>query len=349
MSTPARSAGRPAAPLTDPHLEPSEDALDQSLRPRRLGDFVGQRHVVEQLLTFVTAARERGEAFDHVLLAGPPGLGKTSLAHIVAAEMGAQIRTISGPALDRKGDMAAILTALQPFDVLFVDEIHRTPRAIEELLYPAMEDRAIDIVIGQGPGARTLRLDLQPFTLVGATTRAGLLTTPLRDRFGISFRLEHYRPEELLEIVLRSARILGLALEPAAAREIAARSRGTPRVANRILRRVRDVAQVRRLERVDADAAVSALDLLGVDDQGLDRSDRELLDTVARKFAGGPVGLSTLAVALGEDPGTLEEVYEPYLIQQGLIQRTPRGRVLTPRGRALTGLPAVGSGAHPLF
>jgi Holliday junction DNA helicase RuvB len=245
--------------------------------------------------------------------------------------------------------MAAILTALQPFDVLFVDEIHRTPRAIEELLYPAMEDRAIDIVIGQGPGARTLRLDLQPFTLVGATTRAGLLTTPLRDRFGISFRLEHYRPEELLEIVLRSARILGLALEPAAAREIAARSRGTPRVANRILRRVRDVAQVRRLERVDAEAAVSALDLLGVDDQGLDRSDRELLDTVARKFAGGPVGLSTLAVALGEDPGTLEEVYEPYLIQQGLIQRTPRGRVLTPRGRALTGLPAVGSGAHPLF
>ncbi len=349
MSTPARSEGRPAAPLTDPHLEPSEDALDQSLRPRRLGDFVGQRHVVEQLLTFVTAARERGEAFDHVLLAGPPGLGKTSLAHIVAAEMGAQIRTISGPALDRKGDMAAILTALQPFDVLFVDEIHRTPRAIEELLYPAMEDRAIDIVIGQGPGARTLRLDLQPFTLVGATTRAGLLTTPLRDRFGISFRLEHYRPEELLEIVLRSARILGLALEPAAAREIAARSRGTPRVANRILRRVRDVAQVRRLERVDAEAAVSALDLLGVDDQGLDRSDRELLDTVARKFAGGPVGLSTLAVALGEDPGTLEEVYEPYLIQQGLIQRTPRGRVLTPRGRALTGLPAVGSGAHPLF
>ena len=319
--------------------EPEDREVDGSLRPRQLGDFVGQEHAVRQLETFVAAARGRGEACDHVLLAGPPGLGKTSLAFIVAIEMESRIHTISGPALERKGDIASILTALEPNDVLFVDEVHRLPRAIEELLYPAMEDGAIDIVIGQGPGARTLRLDLAPFTLVGATTRSGLLTTPMRDRFGISLRLEYYTPEELLRIIERSAGILALTIDAAAASEIARRSRGTPRVANRILRRVRDVAQVRGWDAVDRAGALEALDLLGVDEDGLDRADREYLRAIAQRFNGGPVGLSTIAVAIGEDEGTLEEVYEPYLIQQGLIQRTPRGRVLTPRGRELTGMP----------
>ncbi len=319
--------------------EPEDREVDGSLRPQRLGDFVGQEHAVRQLETFVAAARGRGEACDHVLLAGPPGLGKTSLAFIVAIEMGSRIHTISGPALERKGDIASILTALEPNDVLFVDEVHRLPRAIEELLYPAMEDGAIDIVIGQGPGARTLRLDLAPFTLVGATTRSGLLTTPMRDRFGISLRLEYYTPEELLRIIARSAGILGLPIDEDAATEIARRSRGTPRVANRILRRVRDVAQVRGWDGVDRVGVLEALDLLGVDEDGLDRADREYLRAIAERFNGGPVGLSTIAVAIGEDEGTLEEVYEPYLIQQGLIQRTPRGRVLTPRGRELTGMP----------
>ncbi len=318
--------------------EPEDREADGSLRPQRLGDFVGQEHAVRQLETFVAAARGRGEACDHVLLAGPPGLGKTSLAFIVATEMESRIHTISGPALERKGDIASILTALEPRDVLFIDEVHRLPRAIEELLYPAMEDGAIDIVIGQGPGARTLRLDLAPFTLVGATTRAGLLTTPMRDRFGISLRLEHYTPDELLRIIRRSAGILALDIDDDAAHEIARRSRGTPRVANRILRRVRDVAQVRGWALVDRTGALEALDLLGVDEDGLDRADREYLQAIAERFAGGPVGLSTLAVALGEDAGTLEDVYEPYLIQQGLIQRTARGRVLTPRGRALAGM-----------
>jgi Holliday junction DNA helicase RuvB len=319
--------------------EPEDREVDGSLRPQRLGDFVGQEHAVRQLETFVAAARGRGEACDHVLLAGPPGLGKTSLAFIVAIEMESRIHTISGPALERKGDIASILTALEPNDVLFVDEVHRLPRAIEELLYPAMEDGAIDIVIGQGPGARTLRLDLAPFTLVGATTRAGLLTTPMRDRFGISLRLEYYTPDELLRIIARSAGILGLTIDEDAASEIARRSRGTPRVANRILRRVRDVAQVRGWSAVDREGALEALELLGVDEDGLDRADREYLRAIAERFNGGPVGLSTIAVAIGEDEGTLEEVYEPYLIQQGLIQRTPRGRVLTPRGRELTGMP----------
>jgi Holliday junction DNA helicase RuvB len=319
--------------------EPEDQENDGSLRPQRLGDFVGQEHAVRQLETFVAAARGRGEACDHVLLAGPPGLGKTSLAFIVAAEMESRIHTISGPALERKGDIASILTALEPRDVLFIDEVHRLPRAIEELLYPAMEDRAIDIVIGQGPGARTLRLDLAPFTLVGATTRAGLLTTPMRDRFGISLRLEHYTPDELLLIIRRSAGILDVTIDDEAAQEIARRSRGTPRIANRILRRVRDVAQVREWATVDREGALAALDLLGVDEDGLDRADREYMRTIAERFTGGPVGLSTLAVALGEDAGTLEDVYEPYLIQQGLIQRTARGRVLTARGRELAGMP----------
>jgi len=326
--------------LIDGEEEPGEHEAEGGLRPQRLDEFVGQEHAVRQLETFVAAARGRGEPCDHVLLAGPPGLGKTSLAHIVAIEMESRIHTISGPALERKGDIASILTALEPRDVLFVDEVHRLPRAIEELLYPAMEDGAIDIVIGQGPGARTLRLDLAPFTLIGATTRAGLLTTPMRDRFGISLRLEYYRPEELVLIIRRSAGILAVALDDAAAEEIARRSRGTPRVANRILRRVRDVAQVRGWDLVDRAGALEALDLLGVDEDGLDRADREYLRAVADRFGGGPVGLNTLAVALGEDAGTLEEVYEPYLIQQGLIQRTARGRVLTERGRVLTGMPA---------
>ena len=319
--------------------EPEDREADGSLRPARLAEFVGQEHAVRQLETFVAAARGRGEACDHVLLAGPPGLGKTSLAFIVAAEMESRIHTTSGPALERKGDIAAILSALEPRDVLFVDEVHRLPRAIEELLYPAMEDGAIDIVIGQGPGARTVRLDLAPFTLVGATTRAGLLTNPMRDRFGISLRLEYYAPEDLMRIIARSSAILELALDDDAAGEIARRSRGTPRIANRLLRRVRDVAQVRGWDVVDRAGALEALDLLGVDEDGLDRADRDYLRTIAERFAGGPVGLSTIAVALGEDEGTLEEVHEPYLIQQGLIQRTPRGRVLTARGRALMGMP----------
>lgn len=322
-----------------PEEDPEDRDADRSLRPRHLSEFVGQDHAVRQLETFVAAARARGEACDHVLLAGPPGLGKTSLAFIVAAEMGTRLHTISGPAIERKGDVAAILTALEDRDVLFVDEIHRLPRAVEELLYPAMEDGAIDIVVGQGPGARTLRLDLAPFTLVGATTRAGLLTTPLRDRFGISLRLEYYDSEDLVRILERAAGILDVALDHEAAAEIARRSRGTPRVANRILRRVRDVAQVRGWATVDRVGVLEALDLIGVDEEGLDRSDREYLRTVAERFAGGPVGLSTLAVALGEDAGTLEEVHEPYLIQRGFIQRTARGRVLTVLGRRQTGMP----------
>jgi Holliday junction DNA helicase RuvB len=336
--------------LVDPAERPDEE-LDRSLRPRRLAEFRGQERVVRQLEVYVAAARERGEACDHVLFAGPPGLGKTSLAGIVAAEMGSQIRTISGPALEKKGDIAAILTALEPRDVLFVDEIHRTPRAIEEMLYPAMEDHAIDLVIGSGPGARTLRIDLAPFTLVGATTRTGLLTTPLRDRFGIHFRLEHYAVVDLERIVLRSAGILGLSIDGEAALEIARRSRGTPRVANRILRRVRDFAQVHGLGTVDRAGAVRALDLLEVDADGLDHTDRVILRLLGERFDGGPVGLSTLAVALGEDAGTIEDVYEPYLIQQGLLKRTPRGRELTSRGRALLGLQEapVRTGPEPLF
>ncbi len=323
--------------MVDPADHGPED--DGTLRPQRLADFLGQPRVVGQLSVYLEAARGRAEACDHVLLAGPAGLGKTSLAHIVAAEMGSRIHTISGPALERKGDMAAILTALEPHDILFIDEIHRTPRPIEELLYPAMEDRAIDIVIGSGPGARTLRLDLAPFTLIGATTRAGMLTKPLHDRFGIHFRLEHYQLQDLARIVARSAGILGLPVSGDGAELIAVRARGTPRIANRLLRRVRDIAQVRGIDRVGADEAASALDFLQVDADGLDHADRTLLRMIAETFAGGPVGLSTLSVALGEDPGTIEEVYEPYLIQQGLIQRTPRGRILTERGRATLGLP----------
>jgi Holliday junction DNA helicase RuvB len=323
-----------AAPerVTAAVVAPEDDDLERSLRPKRLEDFVGQERVKEQLSIALEAAKGREEALDHVLLAGPPGLGKTTLAYVIREELGAGIRTVAGPALERKGDIAAILTSLEERDVLFVDEIHRLNRAIEEILYGALEDFRLDIVVGQGPAARTLTLDLPPFTLVGATTRTGLLTTPLRDRFGITYRLELYTEEELVRIVRRSARILDLEVEAEAAAEIARRARGTPRVANRILRRVRDVAQVRHDGAVTLPVAREALELLEVDHDGLERSDRELLSAIAHKFGGGPVGLSTLAVALGEEPETVEDVFEPYLLQLGLLQRTPRGRVLTELG-----------------
>jgi Holliday junction DNA helicase RuvB len=314
------------------------------LRPRRLDDFVGQERTKEQLEIALEAARARGDALDHVLLVGPPGLGKTTLATIVREELGVGLRTVAGPALERKGDMAAILTGLEPRDVLFIDEIHRLNRAIEEILYPALEDFRLDIIVGQGAGARTLTLDLPPFTLVGATTRTGLLTTPLRDRFGMTFRLGYYEPGELASIVRRSATILAVEIDSRAAEEIARRARGTPRVANRILRRVRDVAEVRHTGAVTLDVAREALDLLEVDQAGLERTDRELLSSITHKFGGGPVGLSTLAVSLGEEPDTIEDVYEPYLLQLGFLQRTPRGRVITALGRDHIGASASADG-----
>jgi Holliday junction DNA helicase RuvB len=326
---------------------PDED-LDRSLRPPSLSDFVNQEQVTEQLAIFIEAARGRGEPLDHVLLAGPPGLGKTSLAHIVAAEMEVPLVQTAGPALERKADIASFLTALEPGSVFFIDEIHRLGRAVEETLYPAMEDSELPVVLGQGAGARTVTLPLPPFTLVGATTRAGLLTTPLRDRFGVCHRFEHYSPDHLAEIVERSARILEVEIDAEGARTIAERSRGTPRVANRLLKRVRDFAQVKGEGAIDAEVADAALAMLEVDANGLDRSDRALLETVASKFAGGPVGLSTLAVAIGEEHDTIEDVLEPYLLQQGLLKRTPRGRVLTERAYEHLGLPTP-EGARSLF
>jgi Holliday junction DNA helicase RuvB len=320
-----------------------EDVVEQTLRPRSLDEFVGQERVKEQLSIALVAAKARGEALDHVLLAGPPGLGKTSLAHIVREELGVGLRTIAGPAVEKK-DIAAILTSLEPRDVLFVDEIHRMSRTAEEILYPALEDFRIDIVMGEGAGARTLTLDLPPFTLVGATTRTGLLTTPLRDRFGMTFRLDYYDAPDLAAIVHRSARILGVEIADDAAAEMSARARGTPRIANRILRRVRDVAEVRHQGSITTEIAREALTLLEIDEQGLDREARDLLRTIAGKFEGGPVGLSTLAASLGEEPETIEDVYEPYLLQLGFIQRTPRGRTITKLGRAHVGVaPAADS------
>jgi Holliday junction DNA helicase RuvB len=318
--------------LADPEVAAAEQDLERTLRPRSLAAFVGQPMLREQLHIFIEAALSRGEPLDHVLLAGPPGLGKTTLANIIALEMNVGIVTTSGPALERKADMAAILTHLQEGEVLFIDEIHRLNRAIEEILYPAMEDFEIDIVIGQGPSARTIRLDLNRFTLIGATTRTGLITTPLRDRFGFSHRLDYYSAQDLAQIVKRSADILGVGIDDQGAHELALRSRGTPRIANRLLKRVRDFAQVRHEGNINAGIALEALRLFEVDDEGLDRVDREILTLILHKFDGGPVGLSTLAVAIGEEPDTIEDVYEPFLLQRGFLMRTPRGRVLTRLG-----------------
>ncbi|MSO41177.1 MAG: Holliday junction branch migration DNA helicase RuvB [Solirubrobacterales bacterium] len=325
-----------------------DDDFDRSLRPSTLEDFVNQVQVTEQLGIFIEAARRREEPLDHVLLAGPPGLGKTSLAHIIALELGVGMVQTAGPALERKADIAAFLTALEPGSVFFIDEIHRLGRAVEETLYPAMEDRRLPVVLGQGAGARTVTLDLPAFTLIGATTRTGLLTTPLRDRFGVSHRLEHYEPGDLGTIVRRSAKIFEIEVEDGGAEAIASRSRGTPRVANRLLRRVRDFAEVRGEGVVTDEVASEALEMFEVDAAGLDRHDRQLLETMASKFAGGPVGLSTLAIAVGEEADTIEDVFEPYLLQQGLIKRTPRGRVLTERGYEHIGL-ALPEGHASLF
>jgi Holliday junction DNA helicase RuvB len=328
--------------LANPAAAAADDDVDRSLRPRTLDAFIGQETAKAQLAIFLEAARQRGEALDHVLLAGPPGLGKTTLAAIVATELGVGFHPTSGPVLERKGDLAAVLTALEPHDVLFIDECHRLNRTIEEVLYPAMEDFQLDVVLGQGPSARTLRLELPRFTLIGATTRTGLLTTPLRDRFGVVQRLEPYRTEELAAIVARSAGLLGAAIDEAGSEAIARRARGTPRIANRLLRRVRDVAQVRGHAVIDSEVAKETLEFLRVDALGLDELDRQILRSLAITFEGRPVGLSTLADAVGESPDTIEDVYEPYLLQEGLLLRTPRGRIATARAHRHLGVPPPG-------
>jgi holliday junction DNA helicase RuvB len=330
----------PEHPL-DPEAFLEDD--EPTLRPRTLDEFVGQEKLKENLRIFVEAAKRRGEALDHVLFAGPPGLGKTSLCRILAAEMDVGLTTSSGPSLERAGDMAAILTSLDEGDFMFIDEIHRLNRQIEEVLYPAMEDFAMDIVLGQGPSARTIRMDLPHFTLVGATTRTGLMTKPLLDRFGFSARLDYYAPEDLKTIVVRNAKILGIPVTDAGAEQLSRRSRGTPRVANRLLKRVRDYAEVVGDGKIDEETAKAALEMQGVDDLGLDRTDRDYLGLIIDKFDGGPVGIGTLSVALGEARDTVEDVYEPYLLQSGLIQRTPRGRVATRRAYGHLGFPMPGA------
>ncbi|HET9666574.1 MAG TPA: Holliday junction branch migration DNA helicase RuvB [Desertimonas sp.] len=340
--------------MRDEFLDPGlndddvEDAVEAGLRPRHLDEFVGQGELKEHLAIVLEAARRRQQAVDHLLFAGPPGLGKTTLATIVAAEMGVQLHVTSGPALERAGDLAAILTKLGDHDVLFVDEIHRLSRAVEEILYPAMEDYQLDIVVGKGPAASSIRLSLQPFTLVGATTRTGMITGPLRDRFGLVARLDYYDAVELQAIVVRAAGILGVVIDAAGAWEIARRARGTPRIANRLLRRVRDFAEVRGDGEIDADTAERGLTVFGVDTLGLDKVDRAILGALCQQFGGGPVGLSTLAIAVGEQTETVEDVYEPFLIQQGLIVRTPRGRVAMPAAFTHLGLAAPRrSAGHP--
>ncbi|PIU32133.1 MAG: Holliday junction branch migration DNA helicase RuvB [Syntrophobacteraceae bacterium CG07_land_8_20_14_0_80_61_8] len=329
--------------MTDRIVEPTpkqEDLpLENSLRPRTLAEYIGQDPVRENLRVFIEAARQRKEALDHVLLHGFPGLGKTSLATIISNELNVNLRTTSGPVIERPGDLAAILTNLEPRDVLFIDEIHRLNHVVEEILYPAMEDFQLDIIIGQGPSARTIKLDLPPFTLVGATTRTGLLSPPLRDRFGVLLRLEFYRAEDLQKIVTRSAGILGIAIDTEGAREIAQRSRGTPRIANRLLRRVRDYAEVRADGRITREVADQALRMLDVDERGFDRMDRKILGTIIEKYDGGPIGIDTLAAAVSEEKDTIEDVYEPYLIQEGYIKKTPRGRMATRIAFEHLGLP----------
>jgi holliday junction DNA helicase RuvB len=327
-------------------VDPNHTQEDPALRPKNLDEYIGQKKVVDNLKIYIRAAKARGESMDHVLLAGPPGLGKTSLAHIIAEELGVDIRPTSGPVIERGGDLAAILNSLQPREVLFIDEIHRLNRAVEEVLYPAVEDFRIDLMLGQGPGAQSVSLPLPPFTLIGATTRAGLLTRPLRDRFQIQFNMDFYEPAELAQIVIRSAVRLQVPLEKAAAIEIAKRSRGTPRVANRLLRRSRDFAQVEGDGAITLDIAQMALNRLGIDESGLDEMDRRILNTVAHKFDCGPVGIDNLSTAIGEEKDTIEDVFEPYLIMKGLIQRTRQGRILTQRGKAHIG---IKTSAGPLF